>query len=117
MSKKPNIAAEAIETYGTRYASNETLFTCLGIPQTAVQDLLIKAESLAGIAKMTLREISAVKGIGRAKAATIVAAIEIGRRRQTEESKNLFKESLATSYDAFNLIQAQMRDLTQDQLW
>ena len=38
---------------------------------------------LAGIAKAALEELSAVKGIGPAKAAQVMAAVELGRRLGT----------------------------------
>lgn len=54
-------------------------------------------------------------GIGEAKAVTIVAAMELGRRRRLEES--LEKPTIRSSTDAFNIMNPQIGDLPHEEFW
>src|SRR6266436_6074014 len=48
------------------------------------QDILrLGKDNLNELAKLSARELMKIKGIGEAKAITILAALELGRRRQT----------------------------------
>lgn len=64
--------------------------------------------SLNELGKFTVKELIKVKGIGQAKAITIVAALEIGRRRQAGSYLN--KPIVSTSKDFANYLQALFRD-------
>ena len=59
--------------------------------------------SLIELSRMTLSELKKFKGIGEAKAITIAAALELGRRRRGAEV--LEKKLIRTSRDAFEIIQ------------
>lgn len=48
----------------------------------AKEILLLGKNSLNDLGKLSIKELTKVKGIGEAKAITIVAAMELGRRRQ-----------------------------------
>lgn len=79
-------------------------------------ELLTKHDnSLAALAKLSVHELIQVKGIGEAKAVAITAALELGRRRVTENA--LQKEQIASSLDAYDLLHSRMRDLTQEAFW
>ena len=71
--------------------------------------------SLSALAKLNVHELMTIKGIGEAKAISIAAALELGRRRSTEEP--LQKNQVSSSGDAYDLLQAQMRDLTCEAFW
>jgi DNA repair protein RadC len=80
------------------------------------KDLLRQNEnSLSGLAKLTVHELMKIKGIGEAKAVSIAAALELGRRRATEMAVQ--KTQISTSMDAYELIHAGMRDLTHEEFW
>lgn len=71
--------------------------------------------SLSSLAKLSIHELMKIKGIGEAKAVTIAAALELGRRRVTE---NVFhKGHITSSQDAYNVLQSRMRDLLQEVFW
>lgn len=53
------------------------------------------------------------KGMGEVKAITIVAALELGRRRR--EAEGLKKEKISGSADAFEILQPRMSDLTHEE--
>ena len=71
--------------------------------------------SVAAIAKLTVHELMKIKGIGEAKAVSIAAALELGRRRVTENA--IQKSQISSSLDVYDLIHPRMRDLTREEFW
>lgn len=69
--------------------------------------------NLREFAKISMHELTMVKGIGKAKATTILAAIEIGRRiRQTNA---LVLEKICSSRDAYEYIRGNVEDLRHEE--
>jgi len=67
------------------------------------------------LAKLSVPDLTKIKGIGNAKAISIVSAMELGRRRK---EKVLSKRLLITSSsDAFDYIQPDLSDLTHEEFW
>ncbi|QCK13922.1 RadC family protein [Mangrovivirga cuniculi] len=66
------------------------------------------------IARMTVSELMRFKGIGEAKAISIVSALELGRRRKPE-GKNISRITCST--DAYNILSPLMRDLPHEEFW
>ncbi len=64
--------------------------------------------NLNELGKLTVKELMRIKGVGEAKAITIAAALEIGRRRQA--GSYLQKPIMATSRDFANYLQSLFRD-------
>lgn len=65
--------------------------------------LLHKANNdLNALGKMDVKSMMQVKGIGPAKAITLMAALELGRRRQ--QFAGLEKQKISSSRDAFEII-------------
>ena len=58
---------------------------------------------------------SSFRGIGQAKAITIIAALELGRRRKLEEA--LTKKKIVTSKDAFLIFHPILSDLPYEETW
>ncbi|MBT8299633.1 MAG: DNA repair protein RadC [Maribacter sp.] len=71
--------------------------------------------NLNELGKLTIRQLMQFKGIGEAKAVTIAAALEIGRRRRGEEAQKITK--IASSKDAFELLQPAMGELPHEEFW
>ncbi|RRN76797.1 DNA repair protein RadC, partial [Pseudoxanthomonas sp. SGD-10] len=60
-------------------------------------------------------ELSKFKGIGEAKAITIIAALELGRRRkETEQQKSV---TITCSKDIYNLLSHSLLDLLHEEFW
>lgn len=73
------------------------------------QDVLkIGKDDLYELGKLSVRELMKVKGIGSAKAISIVAAIELGRRRQAMSSRQ--KTIVTGSTDVAGYLQHLLRD-------
>lgn len=74
----------------------------------AKEVLNLGKNNLPELGKLTVKEMMKVKGIGEAKAITIVAALEIGRRRQA--SSFLDKEVVKSSTDVARYFQTLLSD-------
>lgn len=70
---------------------------------------------LQRLAQLGVKELSKFKGIGEAKAITIVAALELGRRRKDTETPPL--EKIISSKDAHSVIKADLADLAHEEFW
>jgi DNA repair protein RadC len=77
--------------------------------------LLQGKNNLNELAKLSVKELMKVKGIGEAKAITIVAALELGRRRKEVDVEE--KPKINTSKDAFDLIKGDLMDLPHEEFW
>ena len=72
--------------------------------------------NLNKLAKLTIKQLSTeFKGIGEAKAITIRAALELGKRRGTAEA--LQREQIRSSKDVYFALQTELRDLPYEELW
>ena len=56
-----------------------------------------------------------IKGIGEAKAITIVAAMELGRRRKEQEPDE--KTKIGGSIDAYELLKSDLLDIPHEEFW
>lgn len=84
--------------------------------QLAQRILRYSSNSLVSLGKLTVNELMAnFKGIGEAKAVTIVAALELGRRRAGKEG--LKREQIRSSNDSYLLFYPLLCDLTHEELW
>ena len=72
--------------------------------------------NLNALGKLGVRElVSGFKGIGPAKAVTIIAAVELGKRRAAEEP--LPRSQIRSSLDAFHLMHSLLADLPHEEFW
>lgn len=67
------------------------------------------------LATLVVADLCAFKGIGEAKAITIIAALELGRRRK--ESPVSEKKQITASRDAFEILRSQYADLNHEEFW
>lgn len=63
---------------------------------------------LAQLAKLTVNDLKKFKGIGEAKAISIVSALELGRRRKDSEPQK--KAKITSSADVYRLMRQEMQD-------
>lgn len=69
-------------------------------------------DSLLNLSKFSTNDLTKFKGIGQAKAISIVAALELGRRRQAEPETT--KKKISSSRDAFEILQHCLADGTYE---
>lgn len=78
------------------------------------QRLLREFNGLAGLQRASYTEICAQHGVGKAKAAQIKAAIDLGRRLATQSAQD--RPVVHSPEDAADLVQYEMSALDQEQL-
>jgi DNA repair protein RadC len=71
--------------------------------------------NLSELGRRSLKDLQKFKGIGEAKAITIAAALEIGRRRQFSDMMQ--RDSITCSRDAYDAILPQLIDLPNEEFW
>ncbi len=67
------------------------------------------------LAKLSIEKLMTFKGIGEAKAVNIIAALELGKRRQLENL--LEKPKIGGSNDVYKLMQPIIGDLSHEEFW
>ncbi len=71
--------------------------------------------NLNALGKLSLKQLMEFKGIGVAKAITIAAALELGRRRRAEETLELKK--ITSSKAVFEIMQPIIGELPHEEFW
>ncbi len=76
------------------------------------EQILSQSGGLKGLVNLTLQELSEFNGVGQAKAARILAAVEIGKRISMVEMN--FKPFIRSPEDASNLVMEEMRHFDRE---
>jgi len=87
----------------------------LSAVEVARQVLQTVGNNLHDLAKLSVKDLMKSKGIGEAKAITIVAAMELGRRRKEYEVQE--RPKVASSKEAYELVKGDLMDLAQEEFW
>ena len=72
-------------------------------------------DTLRGLNHMTLQDLLRYNGIGEAKALTIIAAAEIGKRRMMEDSRQI--PQMRTGADVLKFMSPIIQDLNHEESW
>ncbi len=89
--------------------SNETAVS------VAQRLLALAQNNLNELGKFTLNQITQIKGIGEAKAISVIAALELGRRRKAIDA--LTREKITSSRDVIEIFQPILADLPHEEFW
>jgi len=114
---------EKLRDKGPQALSNAELLAILigsGTPGTSAVELMQEVlkdcnNNLNTLGKMTIHQLMDYKGIGEAKAITILAACELGKRRQQESPEE--RPKLDTATKIYNEMHPQMQDLDVEEFW
>ena len=80
------------------------------------QRILASADNnLSELGRLSIPELMEFKGIGEAKAISIVAAMELGRRRRTGEA--LERKKITSSNSVFEYVQPIIGELPHEEFW
>ena len=80
------------------------------------QRILFSANNnLNQLGKLSIQQLTEFKGIGEAKAISIAAALELGRRRRSEDVVDLKK--VTTSKTVFEIMQPIIGELAHEEFW
>lgn len=111
---------EKLRSKGPQYLSDSELLAILirnGVPGRSAVDLAKDVLSLGGndlsaLGRLGIKDFMRVRGMGEAKAITIAAALELGRRRQSAAIPD--KLVVRNSREVAVYIQSQLRDLQHE---
>ena len=114
---------EKLRDKGPEALSNAELLAILigsGTPGTSAVELMQQVladcnNNLNSLGKMTIRELCEYNGVGPAKAITILAACELGKRRQEEKPEE--RPALDTATKIYNHMQPVLQDLNVEEFW
>jgi DNA repair protein RadC len=114
---------EKMMALGAEALSNAELLAILigsGSTKESAVDLMKRVlndchNNLNTLGKMSLRDLCTYNGIGEAKAITILAACELGKRRQQETPEE--RPKLETATKIYNEMHPQMQDLDVEEFW
>ena len=114
---------EKMMMHGARALSNAELLAILigsgNVEETAIelsQRILNDADNnFNRLGKYDLKELMSYKGIGEAKAITIMAAMELGRRRREDEIPE--RPVLNTSQKVYDYMRQRLVDLPHEEFW
>lgn len=71
--------------------------------------------NLNELGKLSIKQLTQFKGIGEAKAISIIAALELGKRRGGEQAKSIVK--ITSSKGCFNILQPILGELPHEEFW
>lgn len=114
---------ERMERMGSAALTNAELLAILigsGTKEESAVDLMRRVldscgGTLSGLGRLTLSDLQRFRGVGPAKAITILAACELGRRRQQEHPQERLK--IGNAEDVYNYMHPIMCDLSTEQAW
>ncbi len=114
---------EKLMDKGKETLSNAELIAILlgsGTPNVSAVDLAKKIlksvdNNLNELGRKTINDLTRFKGIGEAKAVSIITALELGNRRRHSEA--LQRKKITQSEDAFEVMQPLIGDLHHEEFW
>jgi DNA repair protein RadC len=77
--------------------------------------LQLAGNNLAELGKKSVEELTRLHGVGKAKAVSIVAAIELGRRRN--DAAPIVRNQIRQSSDVYDLMRPHLGDLQHEEFW
>ncbi len=81
-----------------------------------MQEILSACDGrLSALSRMSIEELMRWNGIGEAKAITLKAAAEIGRRRALEKAQDY--DTITNAADVYRLMHPRMQDLRHEEFW
>src|SRR5690348_5826740 len=80
--------------------------------ELAKEILRLAKDNLVELGKLSVKDFMKINGIGEAKAITLAAALELGRRRQVTAA--LGKPMIQTSADIANYLQLKLKDYRRE---
>lgn len=92
--------------------SGNTEETAVDLSKRILQSL---NNNLSELGKLSVKDLMQFKGIGEAKAISIIAALELGRRRKDSEPEKRVK--ITDSRSAFEVIYPNLGDLNHEEFW
>jgi len=114
---------EKLASMGAETLSNAELLAILigsGTKDETAVELMRRVlddcnNNLNSLGKLSIRELCQYNGIGEAKAITILAACELGKRRQREKAEE--RSQLSSAKQVYEYMHTRMQDLDVEEAW
>ena len=121
--QEKNRPREKILQHGIASVSDEELLAVVIGTGTSEMNVLALARlvldehenDLSLLSRMSIRQLTKIKGIGPAKAINLSACFELARRK--EEHLALKKPAIRSSQDAYALIKHKVSDIAHEEFW
>lgn len=101
------------ELIGILLGSGTTKISAIAVAQNLLDE---SGNSLVTLSKRDISELKKVKGVGDAKAVTIMAALELGSRMWAE-TKNSAEVFIKDSTSIYNVIAPKINELPYEEFW
>ncbi len=120
MEERPR---EKFTNWGRTFLSNAELIALLLGSGTSSENALELAKRILALTQESLYELGrldqdrliTLRGMGPVKSMRLLAAIELGRRREGEEAQ--VKRTIHCSKEAYELLRPQLADLNHEEFW
>ena len=112
LMQKGKMALSDAELIAILLGSGTTSLSAVELARQILQSVDYNLHELAGL---TVKDLMKFKGIGEAKAISIVSALELGRRRKEADHKKKIK--ITSSRDAYDYLKAELMDLPHEEFW
>ena len=109
---KGKAALSDAELIGILLGSGTAALTAVDVGKLLLHSV---KNDLNQLAKLTVAELRKNKGIGEARAITIVAALELGRRRKDAPAEA--RRKITCSKDSYDLVKPFLLDLPHEEFW
>lgn len=114
---------EKMIVYGIQQLSDSELIALLigsGTQHATAVDLARQilgslGNNLDRLGKLTIRDLLKFKGVGKARAIAIMAAMELGRRRKLSEAPD--ENKITSSQDVYCLMSPLLSDIPHEEFW
>jgi DNA repair protein RadC len=107
---------ERLNKHGVGALSNaELIEVVLGAPEAMGREILSRFEGMIGLTRASTAELQDIQGLGKARAARLKAAMELGRRQMLDHPQDLV--TVKSPADAAQMLMTDMRSLVQEEIW
>jgi DNA repair protein RadC len=112
LMQKGRAALSDAELIAILLGSGTTKLTAVDVGKLMLQAV---DNDLNELARLSMKQLCRHPGIGPAKAITVIAALELGRRRK--ESGAGRRTTITSSRDIYNVMRPQLQDLPHEEFW
>jgi DNA repair protein RadC len=112
LMQKGRAALSDAELIAILLGSGTTKLTAVDVGKLMLQAV---DNDLNELARLSMKQLCRHPGIGPAKAITVMAALELGRRRK--ESGAGRRTTITSSRDIYNVMRPQLQDLPHEEFW
>lgn len=109
---KGNAALSDAELLGILIGSGTKTLSAVDLAKLILKE---SGNDLHKLARLTVKDLMKFKGIGEARAITIVSALELGRRRKMLEPTE--RLSLKSAHQAYLMVKDELEDLAHEEFW